>query len=304
MLAVTRPQRFIMQPDRSGCREVVQAMRAGGYFDRLMSAGPELNRVKAYVQAMAARESWTAASPRQYPDYPMFPGLRHIPFRQLDDIPGAVLLQQSVDLVTREWQALNDADYLRYAPQSMDKLWQVHLLQHMGVSLQGWSTSCPRTQELIHRLPGVCLTYPWGDALFSVHHGQSHLRAHCSVDNLRVRCHLALRVPPGCSIRVDEETRSWQDGQALLFEDSFEHEVWNRSDQQRTVFIIDFWHPDLTAVEVDALTAGFCQSSVRRLFLNKRLSAIPAVQSGFREFLEQQIDLQDQDPLIRRHWGT
>lgn len=292
-----------MLPDRSGCRQIVEAMKAGGYFDRLMSAGPELDRVKAYVQSMAARESWVAARPLQYPDYPMFAGLRHRPFRPTEDIPGAALLQQSFEVVLSEWRALDQSAYLRYSPLSMNKGWQVHLLQHMGVGLQSWSPYFPRTQAIINGLPGVCLAYPWGDALFSAHDGQSHLRAHCSVDNLRVRCHLALHVPPGCSIRVAEETRGWEDGRVLLFEDSFEHEVWNRGHQRRDIFILDFWHPDLTEPEVDALTAAFRKSSVRRLFLEKRLSSIPSVPDGFREFLEQQIALQDQDPLIQRFWG-
>ena len=137
-----------------------------------------------------------------------------------------------------------------------------------------------------------------------MHAGQSHLRPHCSVDNLRVRCHLALGVPFGCCIRVAQETRNWEDGSALLFEDSFEHEVWNRSDQRRGILILDFWHPDLTPPEIEALTAGFSMGRVRQLFMEKRLSSIPFVQEGFREYLEQQIGLQDQYPLLQRFWDA
>ena len=38
-----------------------------------------------------------------------------------------------------------------------------------------------------------------------------------------------------------------------MFDDSFEHEVWNESDRHRYVLILDVWHPDLTPVEVWAL---------------------------------------------------
>ncbi len=39
----------------------------------------------------------------------------------------------------------------------------------------------------------------------------------------------------------------------LVFDDSFEHEAWNLSQETRAVLIIDFWHPDLTASETWAL---------------------------------------------------
>jgi aspartyl/asparaginyl beta-hydroxylase (cupin superfamily) len=46
---------------------------------------------------------------------------------------------------------------------------------------------------------------------------------------------------------------SWQEGKCLVFDDSFEHEVWNKSDSERVVLLIQFWHPDLTEAEVWAL---------------------------------------------------
>lgn len=293
-----------MLPDRSGCAQIVREMKSGGYFDRLMAAGPELDRVKTYIQAMAERQSWTPGLPLQYPDYPLFTGLRHIPFRQTADVLGAVMLQEQFKTIRDEWRAMDDLAYMGYAPLAMRNRWQVHLLHHMGVDLSGWSKQCPHTLEVISRLPGVCVAYPWGDALFSVHAGQSHLRPHCSVDNLRVRCHLALDVPSGCSIRVAQETRNWENGKVLLFEDSFEHEVWNHSDRRRGILILDFWHPDLTPPEIEALTAGFSKARVRRLFMEKRLNSIPSAPDGFRAFLEHQITVQDSDPLRQKYWDA
>jgi hypothetical protein len=288
--------------DRSGCAEVVRAMKAGGFFDLVMDAGPELDRVKAYLQAMACRRGWSAASALQYPDYPLFPGLEHRPFRPVAEIPGAALLQAQAGVVREEWHALQAEDYLRYSPDAMHKRWQVHLLQHMGVSLRHWHERCPRTRAVIEALPGVCLDYPWGDALFSMHSGESSLRPHCSVDNLRIRCHLAIDVPEGCAIKVAGEVREWTEGEALLFEDSFEHEVWNRSARDRTVFIVDFWHPGLTAVEREALSAGFRKSEVRLGFLHRRLQAMPWLPADFIDHLKTHIAAQDQAEGLRAYW--
>ena len=84
-----------------------------------------------------------------------------------------------------------------------------------------------------------------GSAYFSLLQPKTHLKAHCGPTNLRLRMHFGLFVPKGCRIRVHDETRAWNEGECLLFDDSFEHEVWNDSDEPRLVLIIDVWHPDL-----------------------------------------------------------
>ena len=43
----------------------------------------------------------------------------------------------------------------------------------------------------------------------------------------------------------------------LIFDDSFEHEAWNRGTQTRIVLLFEIWRPELTATERDALTDIF-----------------------------------------------
>lgn len=71
--------------------------------------------------------------------------------------------------------------------------------------------------------------------------------------------HLPLIVPEPkkCGIRVAGETRQWEVGKALLFDDAFEHEVWNDGDNERVVLLFDVWHPDLTQDEITAVQAMF-----------------------------------------------
>jgi len=68
----------------------------------------------------------------------------------------------------------------------------------------------------------------------------------------------------------------------FIFEDSFEHEVWNHSAQARTVLILDFWHPDLTEIEKQALLAGFRKSEMRTMMCVFRLG-------GHREQFEAKL---------------
>jgi aspartyl/asparaginyl beta-hydroxylase (cupin superfamily) len=64
-------------------------------------------------------------------------------------------------------------------------------------------------------------------------------------------------IPDDCAIRVAEETRGWQEGRVVLFDDSFEHEVWNRSERERTVLIFEVWHPALEPAEIVAIESFF-----------------------------------------------
>ena len=73
--------------------------------------------------------------------------------------------------------------------------------------------------------------------------------------NVRGVVHLPLIVPEGCDFRVGGETRKWVNGEAFAFDDTIEHEAWNRSAQDRAVLIIDVWNPYLSEHERDMVCA-------------------------------------------------
>jgi len=50
---------------------------------------------------------------------------------------------------------------------------------------------------------------------------------------------------------------AWEEGKALVFDDSYEHEVWNRTDEDRVVLLWDVWHPDLDMDERRAIVDMF-----------------------------------------------
>ena len=55
------------------------------------------------------------------------------------------------------------------------------------------------------------------------------------------------------SIRVGDETRPYREGELMIFDDSYEHEVWNTSATDvRIVLLIRFWHPDVPPSEYGA----------------------------------------------------
>jgi aspartyl/asparaginyl beta-hydroxylase (cupin superfamily) len=87
------------------------------------------------------------------------------------------------------------------------------------------------------------------NVFFSILKAGSHIPAHTGVTNVRSVVHLPLIVPDGCQFRVGGETRAWVRGEAFAFDDTIEHEAWNRSDRDRAVLIIDAWNPHLSEAE-------------------------------------------------------
>ena len=65
--------------------------------------------------------------------------------------------------------------------------------------------------------------------------------------SLRLRLHLGLKIPKkGCGMEVGGTQVNWAEGEVLIFDDSFEHWVWNDSEEERMIFILDVPHPDLS----------------------------------------------------------
>ncbi|KAG8513909.1 Aspartyl/asparaginyl beta-hydroxylase, partial [Galemys pyrenaicus] len=48
---------------------------------------------------------------------------------------------------------------------------------------------------------------------------------------------------------------TWEEGKVLIFDDSFEHEVWQEATSFRLIFIVDVWHPELTPQQRHSLPA-------------------------------------------------
>jgi hypothetical protein len=107
----------------------------------------------------------------------------------------------------------------------------------------------PRTAALVESLPICHIKGRAPNVFFSILKAGSHIPAHTGVTNVRSVVHLPLIVPEGCEFRVGGESRSWVAGEAFAFDDTIEHEAWNRSDRDRAVLIIDVWNPYLGDLE-------------------------------------------------------
>jgi len=61
-----------------------------------------------------------------------------------------------------------------------------------------------------------------------------------------LRSHLGLIIPKDrekCRIRVDDTITPWKEGEIFVFDDTYEHEVWNDTDEERVILLFDFDRP-------------------------------------------------------------
>jgi len=91
--------------------------------------------------------------------------------------------------------------------------------------------------------------------VFSLLRPGARIPPHTGFLNARLICHLPLIVPPDCTFRVGNETRTWREGEAWVFDDTIEHEAHNGSDQTRVILIFDVWRPEVSADERGSIAA-------------------------------------------------
>lgn len=147
-------------------------------------------------------------------------------------------------LVLKELEQLQPQNFIDWPEKNIYNYgWEAFGLYAFGQKIEENCRLCPQTTKLLETIPGM-LT-----AGFSSLAPGTYIGPHLGATKAVLRCHLGLKVPEGCGIRVDKETRSWAEGKCLIFDDTFEHEAWNKSDKTRVVLLIDFQRPDSIKVE-------------------------------------------------------
>ncbi|XP_051948302.1 aspartyl/asparaginyl beta-hydroxylase isoform X2 [Xyrauchen texanus] len=127
--------------------------------------------------------------------------------------------------------------------------WGQFTLWQQGRKVAASCQSVPKTCALLERYP-ESTSCKRGQIKFSVMQPGTHVWPHTGPTNCRLRMHLGLIIPPkGCKIRCTNQTREWKEGKVLIFDDSFEHEVWQEAERYRLIFIVDVWHPQLTQLQ-------------------------------------------------------
>jgi Aspartyl/Asparaginyl beta-hydroxylase len=183
----------------------------------------------------------------------LYPDLDSQPWYRPSDFPLASYLESHYRAIRDETLALEPSRFHRESERiKRSGDWDVAFLYERGRRREEMCNVCPVTARGIDSYPAIRTVA--GLIYISRMRPGTHIRAHRGPTNVRVRCHLGIKVPAGdCAIRVGDQTRQWREGRCLVFADCFEHEAWNRTDEDRIVLIVDLWHPGLSAIEVRLL---------------------------------------------------
>jgi len=118
--------------------------------------------------------------------------------------------------------------------------WKTFFFYGYGFRAEANLARCPRTAALLSRIPGLTT------AFFSILAPGIRITPHRGPWKGVLRYHLGLMVPEpreNCAIKIDGQVAHWREGEGLLFDDSFEHSVWNDTNGTRVVLFLDVLRP-------------------------------------------------------------
>lgn len=94
----------------------------------------------------------------------------------------------------------------------------------------------PKTQAILKKVPGCSL------AMFSILKPGQYLSPHKGVYKGVLRYHLSLIIPQDyerCHLKVNNIKHCWKEGEDVIFDDRFVHEVHNETNETRVVLFLD-----------------------------------------------------------------
>jgi aspartate beta-hydroxylase len=229
---------------------------------RARHAGARLERFEACLQELLGKRRLY----RPEPTGMLFPGLPAVEFVDRSHYPWLDAFDAATDEIRAEARAVLAQDAEGFVPYiskpagapvdqwrelNNSRRWSTFFLLKDGRPVEEHLARCPKTAALLKDAPLCEIPGHAPTAFFSVLAPRTRIPPHTGVTNVRFIVHLPLIVPPACMYRVGAERRPWVEGKSWVFDDTFEHEAINDSDQPRVVLIFDVWNCFLTPPERD-----------------------------------------------------
>jgi aspartyl/asparaginyl beta-hydroxylase (cupin superfamily) len=226
----------------------------------------EGGRVGHALDLLLGRKQLYLQEPKSF----YFPGLPQRQFFEREEFDWLAAVEAAVPAMQAELQAaLAQSDsfdpYVASTtnrpradnPLLDDPNWGARYFWQNGEAVSAQARACPATMATLAHAPMPVIAERSPMALWSMLKPGTHIEPHHGLLNTRLICHVPLISPGNCALRVGNETRAWEEGKALIFDDSIEHEAWNRGASTRVVLLFEIWRPEITMDERQALTAIF-----------------------------------------------
>jgi len=121
-----------------------------------------------------------------------------------------------------------------------DNDWKTYFLMGVGMETGENARRCPNTMQVLKKIPGITT------AMFSILSPGKHIPPHRGPYAGVLRLHLGLLVPEPrekVRIRIGNQCYAWEEGRCIIFDDTYNHEVWNDTNGYRVVLFVDFQRP-------------------------------------------------------------
>ena len=118
-------------------------------------------------------------------------------------------------------------------------MWRSFFLWGYSFPIEDNLAQCPKTADVVGQIPGL------NSAFFSILAPGTHIPDHRGVTKGLITCHLGLIVPKDGDVRmrVGDRIVRWAEGETLVFDDTYSHEVWNDTVGTRVVLLVQFERP-------------------------------------------------------------
>jgi len=207
----------------------------------------------------------------QQPHTYFFPELPQIQFYEREAFPWLDKVEAATDAIRAElvevlkdpsaFQPYIQGDSRRPRKEQDDMQdnpdWGAYYLWKDGELLREHAVRCPRTMDALSDVPLSRVKSRSPSVLFSLLRPGARIPPHSGLVNTRLICHLPLIVPPDCAFRVGNDIRVPVEGKAWAFDDTIEHEAWNRSNRTRVILLFEIWRPELSEEERSLVCALF-----------------------------------------------
>jgi aspartyl/asparaginyl beta-hydroxylase (cupin superfamily) len=178
-----------------------------------------------------------------------FSSLGNKVFFNNEDFPVTKVLEDSYPVIKGEFEKMQDRldDFAPFQDISPDQLyisdddkWKMFFLKAGKVRFDRNCQEFPETMKIIDSEKNLVSAY------FSVIGPRKMLMPHegpwCGV----LRMHLGLQIPTegkGCVLVVNQQEYRWEEGKAVVFDDTYEHIAVNMTDKNRIVLFLDYMRP-------------------------------------------------------------
>jgi ornithine lipid ester-linked acyl 2-hydroxylase len=188
------------------------------------------------------KKIWYASSMRPYPENEPW-------YYNSKDFPALLEIEKNWSELKIEINSFikeKDNKFLSSKPLyekiDLNNGWSAIMFMFWGLKISSdFKKKCPKTSDYLNKVHGLV------SLSFSQLAPESTLAEHTGDTNAILRCHLGVEIPgelPECGLKVNGESKSWEEGKWLIFNDAYKHEAWNNTSSRRIIIIMDFIKPE------------------------------------------------------------